>query len=142
MRNLAADLALNVPPGKNDVPYASKLELVRSILANNAEVCAGTVTGTGAALDVALPFDPGFVWACKTAGTGAPITCIKHPGLADDDTILMLAAGTTSIDTAGLITLGADGAKKFSLGTDTQLNEAAQPIRWLAIGFRNYATFQ
>jgi hypothetical protein len=142
MRSLNSDFVLNVPPGKNDVPYATKLELVRSILANNAEVAAGTVTGTGAAFDVALPFDPGFVWACKTAGTGAPVQAIKHPGLPDDDCIKTVAAGTVTVDTAGLITLGGNGQKKFSIGTDADLNENAQPIRWLAIGFRNYNGFQ
>lgn len=142
MRQLNSDANLNVPPGKNDVPYATKLELVRAIMANSAEVAAGTTAGTGAAIDVALPFDPGYVWACKSAGTGAPVQAVKHPGLADDDCIKTVAAGTVTVDAAGLITLGTDGQKKFSIGTDADLNENTQPIRWLAIGFRNFGGFQ
>lgn len=138
MRSLAADLALNVPPGKNDVPYATKLELVRSILGSACEAFAGTVTGTGALITVNCPFDPGFVWLCKTAGTGAPTQSLKHPGLPDDDCIHTVAAGTVTVDTAGQITLGADGSKSFTIGTDAAINEAAQPIRYLALGFRNY----
>ena len=97
-----------------------------------------TSSGTGAAISVELPFAPGYVWACKTAGTGAPVQAVKHPGLPDDDCIKTVAAGTTTVDTAGLITLGASGGGKgFQIGTDTDLNENAQPIRYLALGFND-----
>lgn len=141
MRGLQSDAALNVPPGKNDVPYPSKLELVRSILMNAAEVAAGTVTGTGAPIPVTLPFDPGIVWAIKPVGAGAPIQCLKHPGFAADTSLQTIAPGANAIVPA-TIALGADGTKMFTIGADPGINEAGMAIRWFAVGFRNYAGFQ
>lgn len=120
--------------GRDSVPYPDWRSFIQGAFLRNAEAVAGTATGTGALLDVNLPFDPGYVWACKTAGTGAPVQAIKHPGLADDDCIKTVAAGTTTVDTAGLITLG---SKKFTVGTDADLNENTQPIRYLALGFND-----
>jgi hypothetical protein len=59
----------------------------------------------------------------------------KHPGMADDDTLKTIAAGTRTLDAAGGVTLGALGEKKFTIGTDADINEAAQPILWFARGF-------
>lgn len=138
MRGLASDTALNASTGKVDIPYATKLELVRSILANNAEICAGSVAGTGAAIEVVTPFDPGFVWLLKNSGTGDPIQMLKHPGHATASAMKTVAAGTVSTVAADGITLG---TKKFTIGTDADINENGETILWLAIGFRNYSGY-
>lgn len=128
MRNLAADAALNVPPGKNDVPYATKLELVRSILGSMCEGAAGKYTGTGASLDIATPFDPAvvFIWDVTQACLG-----IKFPTLADDDTLLIDTLAVQ--DTAGGITLG---TLKFNVGTEAKLNTTSDVCHWFALAFR------
>lgn len=129
-----ADSVLNVPPGKNDVPYLTKLEAVRAVLKHATECFQGVTTGTGSAIEVTVPFDPAVVIAFKTAGTGAPVAAIKLAGMAADDTIKIVATGAMTYDTSGLITLTSG---KFVIGTDADLNEASNAIRWVAFGHRD-----
>lgn len=129
MRQTAADIALNVPPGKNDVPYPSKLELVRLLLAKNCECVAGKIAAaTGAAMDVATPFDPAFVivWDATTAALW-----LKFPSLPDDDSVVIDTAAAG--DAAGGITLG---TLKFTIGTDAKINALNDVLHWVAFGFR------
>lgn len=134
-RTLYADAQLNVPPGKNDVPYPSKLELVRSIMSHMSECASGSVTGTGAAIEIATPFAPGVVLLFNRT---APAMAFKSPGMAGDDCIKQVTAGTLSYITSNGITLGITGTNKgFTIGTDADINTAAEVVEWVAFGFRD-----
>lgn len=135
IRTLYADAQLNVPPGKNDVPYATKLELVRSIMSHMSEAAAGSVTGTGAAIEVATPFSPGLVLLFNRT---APCFAMKTPGMAGDDCMKLSGVPALTYVGANGITLGITGTTKgFTIGTDADINTAAEVIEWVAIGFRD-----
>lgn len=123
-----------IPNGKQDTPLLDTTKLVQGVFARMEESQAGTVTGTGALITVNLDFDPAEVELIKPAGTGAPVVMKKHPGQATDSTLKVIAAGTQTIVAAG-VTLGAQGAKSFTIGTDAAINESGQPILWIARGY-------
>lgn len=123
-----------IPTGKEDTAYLDTTKLVRSVFGRGVESQSGTVTGTGAAIEVALDFDPAEVTLMKVAGTGAPITMEKHPGMATDTALKTVAAGTRTVAPAG-VTLGALGQKKFTIGTDAGINEVGVAILWTARGY-------
>ncbi|MDQ3170286.1 MAG: hypothetical protein M3Q55_09140 [Acidobacteriota bacterium] len=118
--------------GRAGIPYPDYHKIVQGLLLHGAEMFFGTMTGTGAALDSpALPFDPAMVMIINqtTLCKG-----IKLPSMADDDFYKEVAAGTATYDTAGGITLG---VKKFTLGTDVELNAAANVIHFVAFGAKS-----
>ncbi len=121
--------------GRDAVPYPDWRTFIDGVMLRAAETRSGTVTGTGAAIEVALDFDPAEVSLYKMTGTGAPITMDKHPGMGDDDTLKTIANGTRTLDAAGGVTLGTVGQKKFTIGTDADINEAGVAILWTARGY-------
>lgn len=128
IRNLAADIYLNTQTGKTDVPYPSKTELVRAIMASMCEAAAGTIaSATGASTDVVLPFDPAvvFVWDLTKLSLN-----IKLPTQPTDVAIQIILAAAS---VAGCITLG---TLKFTIGTNANINSAADVLHWCAFGFR------
>lgn len=134
IRSLYADEQLNVPPGKNDVPYATKLELVRAILRHASECAAGSVTGTGAAIEVATPFSPGVVMLFNRT---APCFALKTPGMTLANAMKLAGTPALTYD-ADTCTLGITGTTKgFTIGADADINSAAEEIEWVAWGFRD-----
>lgn len=118
--------------GKAAIPYPDYHKIVQSLMLHGAEMYFGTMTGTGASLDSpALPFDPAMVLIVNqtTVCRG-----LKLPTMADDDFYKEVAAGTGTYDAAGGITLG---VKKFTLGTDAELNAAGNVIHFVAFGARD-----
>lgn len=125
----------SIPTGIQDTPNPDVRKQVQGIFDRVVESQSGTVLGTGAAIEVTLDFDPAEVRLIKATGTGAPITMEKHPGMADDDTLKTVAAGTRTLDAAGGVTLGSQGQKKFTIGTDADINEVGVAILWTAKGY-------
>lgn len=124
----------SIPTGIQDTPNPDIRKQVQGIFDRVEESQSGTVLGTGAAIEVTLDFDPAEVTLKKVAGTGAPITMEKHPGQATDSVIKTVAAGTRTVAAAG-VTLGAQGEKKFTIGTDADINEVGVAILWTAKGY-------
>lgn len=127
LRNLYA--MLHGWTAKDDVPYADQKKLLNQVLLHTGEIAAGQAAGTGASLDIATPFDPGCVLLYNVTQNAF---WMKFPTQADDDSLIITTA--TASDTAGGITLG---TLKFTLGTDTAINQASDVIHWIALAFRN-----
>lgn len=120
--------------GKSDIPYPDVTTLALHLLKHSAEAYSGSVTGTGAAIEVATPFDPAVVILINRT---APALMIKTPGMAGDDSFKAITAGTLSYVTANGITLSRAGGKGFTIGTDADLNTAAEVVEYIAFGFRD-----
>jgi len=118
-----------IPPrGRDAVPYPDWRQFINGAMLRTAEAVSGTVIGTGAALDVPTPFDPAVVMTVnETDGSFA----IKMPG-QPGATALVQKAGATTPAAANAITLDTG---KFTLGTNADVNTAADVIRWTAWGF-------
>lgn len=118
-----------IPPrGRDAVPYPDWRQFINGAMLRTAEAMSGTVTGTGAALDVATPFDPAVVMLVnETQG----VLAVKMPGQTGA-TALTQKAGATTAAAAASITLDTG---KFTLGTNADVNTAADVIRWTAWGF-------
>jgi hypothetical protein len=127
LRNLFA--MLQSWTGKQDTPYPDQKKLLNTLLLHMGELAAGTVVGTGAALDITTPFDPGAVILWNETKVAL---WLKFPTQADDDSVIVTTAAAA--DAAGGITLG---TLKFSLGTDANINSASDVIHWIALAFRN-----
>lgn len=135
IRNLYADIYLNAQNGKTDVPYPSKLELVRAIMQHAAEACSGSLTGTGSAIEVVTPFAPGMVILFNRT---APCLVVKMPGMAAAASMKLSGAPALTYTGTNLITLGvAAGPLGFTIGSDADLNTAAEVVEWVALGFRD-----
>lgn len=101
-------------------------------LATLAEVAVGEYTGTGAALDVSLPFDPVFVLVYnKTDGDVVGLAFNTANAGTTNATIVLATAQEASQG----INFGAAAAKKFTLGTSAVTNENAKVYQYLAIGY-------
>lgn len=101
-------------------------------MADVGEMQIGEYTGTGSALDVPLDFVPTFVFVINTT-----------TGTAFGIGINSATNGTKSykqVTTAGLAAIAAQGilftanTKKFSLGTDGNLNANASVYQFVAFG--------
>lgn len=119
-----------IPTGIQDTPYIDTTKLVQGIFGRGAECQAGSVTGTGALLDVSLSFDPAVVVLIDETQN---VVAIKHPGQAAAAATTIKAAVVGSA--ADTCTLGTLGAKKFTIGVNADVNTAADVIRWIAFGF-------
>lgn len=97
------------------------------------EVAVGEYVGTGAALNVPLPFDPVFVMIIDfTDGTIIGFA-INTPSVGTKSTTINAALGPVT-DAATGINFGAAGTNKFTLGIDAAQNIAAKTYQYLAIG--------
>jgi len=138
IRTLYSDIYLNTQNGKTDVPYASKLELVRAIMLHAAEAYSGRFTGTGAALEVVTPFAPGFVILFNRT---APCLVVKMPGMAAAASMKLNGTPALTYTGTNMVTLGVvAGPLGFTVGTDADLNTAAEVVEWVALGFRDQAS--
>jgi cobalamin biosynthesis protein CbiG len=116
--------------GREAVPYSDWRQMIEGVMLRGAEMQAGTVAGTGAALDVALTFDPAVVVLIDETQN---VVAIKHPGQATDIATTIKAAVVGAA--AATCTLGTQGQKKFTIGTNADVNTVADVVRWIAIGF-------
>lgn len=120
---------LQKPTSKQNIPLPDFDQVINKLGLYAVEMYFGTMTGTGASLDSpTLPFDPAAVFLVNQTQASA---WWKLPTMADDDTLKVVTAGTQTYDAAGGITLG---TKKFTLGTDAQLNAVSDAIHFVAIG--------
>lgn len=119
-----------IPTGIQDTPYLDSTKVVQGLLSRMSESQAGSVVGTGAALDVALDFDPAVVILIDETQN---VVAIKHPGQPTDEATTIKAAVVGSVPAT--ITLGALGEKKFTIGTNADVNTIADVVRWVAFGF-------
>lgn len=118
-----------IPLPKESIPFADFSTLINGILKFGTETFMGTMVGTGASLDSpALPFDPAIVmifnetdrsmhFATPTTGAGK---CFSIKAA-----VAFVASGGITI-----------GTKKFTLGTDADLNAAADALHFVAIAAR------
>lgn len=97
----------------------------------HAEVAVGEYTGTGAALDVALAFDPVFVLVYNLTDGDAMGFAFNTASVGTKSASIVLA---TAQEAAQGILFAAAGSKKFSLGTSAVLNESAKVFQYIAIG--------
>lgn len=110
-----------VPSSKDAIPYPTHGEAMSRVGAQ------AKVTGTGADLDVVLPFDPAYVEVFnettlavyKKFPTQAGVACLKE-----------ITAGTKSLVAANGITLG---SKKVTLGSG--VHAASDVLHIVAFGF-------
>lgn len=88
------------------------------------QFCSGTYTGTGSSQDIEVGFDPIMVWIFNQT---------------DGDTLVfsnsaMTAATGVSVTTPAAITNGITfGTKKFTVGTDSSVNENNDTFCFFAI---------
>ncbi len=116
--------------GKDAVPYATWAEIVRTLGQHVGEMAFGTVTGTGANIVVATPFDPAMVVVInETDGS----MHVHIPTMTAADVFAIKTAAVAYISTGG-ITLG---TKQFTIGTDADLNTNSDVLHWAAFGARN-----
>lgn len=90
----------------------------------------GSVTGTGAAIEVQLDFQPRLI---EVYNVTAPASGVWMEGMADASAFKRVTAGDATLITSNGITPGIDGSEfGFTIGTDADLNTAAELIRWVA----------
>lgn len=97
----------------------------------------GTVTGTGANIDIDLGWIPSEV---RLLNVTASDFCRIHwsSGLANGGGIKTLTSTSTKLSSLGVTPLGAaatDTKKGFRIGADTDMNVVGEVIQWAA--FRN-----
>lgn len=102
-----------------------------SAFGTHAEVAVGEYTGTQAALDVALAFDPIFVLVYNITDGDAMGFAFNTASVGTKSASIVLA--TAQEATQGIL-FAAAGTKKFSLGTSAVLNETAKVFQYVAIG--------
>lgn len=104
-----------------------------TVLSRVPEMAVGEYTGTGAALDVALNFDPKFVLVYNLTDGDTMGFAFNTTNVADTSAVVdaAVAAATAS---QGIL-FAAAGAHKFSLGTDAKLNESAKVYQYVAFGY-------
>lgn len=96
-------------------------------------VKTGTVTGTGAAINVSIGFEPDYV---KVINDTAGAFLEWYSSMTDGHGYKRVAAGTGTKITANGISIyaGSDtAAKGFTLGTDVDVNVNAVALRYIAI---------
>jgi hypothetical protein len=121
---------LQIPESTEQIPHPDWRAIANGMLKHGSEMFFGTMTGTGAALDSpTLPFDPAMVLVYNLTDVSVHI---KLPSQAGAVSLAIKAA--VSATAANGITLG---VKKFTLGTDADLNAAADVLHFVAIGSRD-----
>lgn len=99
------------------------------------QIKTGTVTGTGAAINVPLGFNPTFVQVLNL--TSATLEQLEwFSGMAEASAIKTVAGGTrTKITTLGISTYAGSTTESsgFTIGADTDVNVAAEVIAYIAI---------
>lgn len=91
----------------------------------------GSVMGTGALIEVQLDFKPRVI---ELYNVTAPASAVWVEGMADASMFLRVTAGDATVPTSNAITPGlANGsAFGFRIGTNADINTAAEQIRWVA----------
>jgi hypothetical protein len=120
--------------GKSGIPYPDYHKIVQGLLLHGSEAFCGTVTGTGAAIEVETPFDPAAVILFNRTD---PTLALKLPGMAGDDCMKLTDAPALTYVTANGVTLSVASGKGFTIGTDADLNVAAEVIEYIAFGVRD-----
>lgn len=90
----------------------------------------GSIVGTGAAIEITCGFKPVKVEFFNSTGL---VTAEKTESMATSSGTKRVTAGTMTFPT-GICTLNDDG---FTIGTDTDLNVAAETIHWVAYQAHN-----
>lgn len=92
-----------------------------------SRVMTGSLIGTGSAIDVrTVGFRPQRVVILNVT---APARGEWHDTMADASALKQITAGTASFVTTNGITPLSDG---FTLGSDADLNTAAEVVHWVA----------
>jgi len=130
-RNSAAALALPAKP-VDSVPYVD-FRVLLAALGSMCEVFFGSVTGTGAPIDVSCPFDPAAVVLINVTD---PTLGLYLPSMAAASVAKLTDAPALTVAVANGITLGAKAARKFTIGADADLNVVAEVIHYVAFGSR------
>lgn len=119
--------------GKSSTPFPDYHKIVQGMLKHGTECVSGSVTGTGAALEVATPFDPGVVLLFNRT---AACFVMKTPGMTGANAMKLSGVPALTFD-ADSCTLGVAAGKGFTIGPDADINSAAEEIEWVAFGFRD-----
>lgn len=101
------------------------------------QFATGTVTGTGASIDINLGWIPDRVEVLNITATDF-CRIVWCSGLANAAGIKTLTSTSSKLSTLGITPLGAattDTVKGFRIGADTDLNVAAEVIQYFA--YRN-----
>lgn len=134
-KSVAGDLlhtALGAGGKGEGVPLITAALLADTVLKRVAEVQVGEYTGTGAALDVALDFDPVFVAVFNlTDGTMAGFA-FNTASVGSASYRQSAALGFVKANTGVLF--AAAGLRKFSLGVDAIVNVNTKVYQFIAIG--------
>jgi hypothetical protein len=121
--------------GKDAVPYATWLEIANKLLRNGVEAFFGTVAGTGGALDVDTPFDPAAVLIYNETNDAL---FLFLPSMDAAKAVEIAAVATQAQVVVAIAANGITlGVKKFTLGTNADLNTAADVIHYMALGARD-----
>lgn len=104
--------------------------LVKSMLAS-AEMAVGEYTGTGAALDIATPFEPSFVVVYNMTDANTIGVAFKTTNGAGKSAVIDTLVAAATANQGILFTAG---SKKFSLGTDAKLNVLNKVYQYVAFG--------
>lgn len=97
----------------------------------------GTVTGTGASIDIDLGWIPARVELLNVTASDF-CRIVWCSGLANAAGIKTLTSTSTKLSSLGVTPLGAaatDTKKGFRIGADTDMNVVAEVIQWFA--YRN-----
>jgi hypothetical protein len=111
--------------------FTGEAVAILAALGTVAEFAVGEYTGTGAALDIALPFDPKVVIVNNLTDGDTMGFAFNTTNVGTKSQVIALAVAQ---EAAQGILFGAAGTKKFSLGTAATLNETAKVFQYLAIG--------
>lgn len=121
--------------GKDAVPYPGWREVVRKLGLHGAELFFGETVGTGAALDVGTPFDPAAVLIYNLT---RPALFLFLPSMTAGHVAELAAVATQAQVVVAVAANGITlGTKKFTIGTDADLNTIADVIHYMAIGARD-----
>lgn len=136
--NSTAGALLSTDASPAQQPGGSLLPLIRDlagggILKRVGEVQVGEYVGTGAALDVALDFDPIFVYVSNLTDSDVFGYAFNTANNGTKSIKVVGAAGPATVAAQGIL-FAAAGLKKFSLGTDAGLNETGKTFQFIAIG--------
>lgn len=134
-KSVAGDLlhtAASPNKGENPPNFAAAM-LADTVLKRVAEVQVGEYTGTGAALDVPLDFDPIFVFLVNLTDGDEWAVAFNTATVGTKSTKVVGAAGPATIAAQGIL-FAAAGARKFSLGTDADINQVGKVYQFVAIG--------
>lgn len=90
----------------------------------------GSVVGTGASIEVQLDFQPRVIELYNVTGL---VTAVWVEGMADASAIKRVTAGDMTVVTTLGVTPGIAASEfGFTIGADTDINVAAELIRWVA----------